>query len=40
MTATNVGYLVQFAFIIGAVLFVIGLYAFFKGLFTGNISGE
>ncbi|HEY1168354.1 MAG TPA: NAD(P)(+) transhydrogenase (Re/Si-specific) subunit beta [Candidatus Limnocylindrales bacterium] len=26
MTATNVGYLVQFAFIIGAVLFVIGLH--------------
>jgi hypothetical protein len=22
------------------ILFIIGLYAFFKGLFTGNISGE
>lgn len=35
-----VGYQAGYIFFYPPILFLIGLYAFFKGIFTGNISGE
>lgn len=35
-----VGYAAGFIFYYPPILFIIGLFAFFKGLFTGNLSGQ
>ncbi len=35
-----VGYVAGWVFYYPPILFLIGLYAFFKGMFTGNVSGK